>query len=121
MFSFHATKLFHTAEGGAIASADAAFRQRIDRLKNFGIAGQESVESVGLNGKMNELQAALGLAVLDCMADELQKRRTILATYKRLLDGLPGISFMPELDDVESSCQYCVIRIDARAFGRTRD
>jgi dTDP-4-amino-4,6-dideoxygalactose transaminase len=121
MFSFHATKLFHTAEGGAIACGDPALRQRIDRLKNFGIVNQEMVESVGLNGKMNELQAALGLAVLDCMADELSKRRRILDAYRRLLGAVPGIRFMPEIEGSESSYQYCVIRIDAREFGRSRD
>jgi len=121
MFSFHATKLFHTAEGGAIACADAALRQRIDRLKNFGIVNQEAVDSVGLNGKMNELQAALGLAVLDCMAEELEKRRQILAAYRRLLGGVPGITMMPEIAGTESSCQYCVIRVRASEFGRSRD
>ena len=121
MFSFHATKLFHTAEGGAIACGDPALRQRIDRLKNFGIVGQEYVDSIGLNGKMNELQAALGLAVLDCMADELEKRRLVLSLYRRLLGGIPGITMMPEIEGAESSCQYCVIRVDARAFGRSRD
>ena len=121
MFSFHATKLFHTAEGGAIACSDAALRQRIDRLKNFGIVNQEAVDSVGLNGKMSELQAALGLAVLDCMAEELEKRRRILAAYRRLLGGVPGITTMPEIDGTESSCQYCVIRVRASEFGRSRD
>lgn len=121
MFSFHATKLFHTAEGGAIACADSALRQRIDRLKNFGIVNQETVDSVGLNGKMNELQAALGLAVLDCMAKELENRRRILAAYREQLGGVPGITMMPEIDGVESSCQYCVIRVNAGVFGRSRD
>jgi dTDP-4-amino-4,6-dideoxygalactose transaminase len=121
MFSFHATKLFHTAEGGAIACADPALRQRIDRLKNFGIADQETVNAVGLNGKMNELQAALGLAVLDCMAEELETRRRILSTYRRLLGGVPGISLMPEVDGAEGSGQYCVIRVNASEFGRSRD
>ena len=121
MFSFHATKLFHTAEGGAIACADAALRQRIDRLKNFGIVNQEAVDSVGLNGKMNELQAALGLAVLDCMAEELEKRRRILAAYRTLLGGVAGITMMPEIEGTESSRQYCVIRVNASEFGRSRD
>jgi dTDP-4-amino-4,6-dideoxygalactose transaminase len=121
MFSFHATKLFHTAEGGAIACADPELRHRIERLKNFGIADQETVESVGLNGKMNELQAALGLAVLDCMGAELEKRRRILAVYRQLLGGVAGITLMPDVEGAESSYQYCVIRINANEFGRSRD
>jgi dTDP-4-amino-4,6-dideoxygalactose transaminase len=121
MFSFHATKLFHTGEGGAIACGDAGLRHRVDRLKNFGIAGQESVECVGINGKMNELQAALGLAVLDHMDGETARRRRILETYAQRLGAMTGITMMPELPGVESSYQYCAVRIDAREFGASRD
>jgi dTDP-4-amino-4,6-dideoxygalactose transaminase len=121
MFSFHATKLFHTAEGGAISCGDAGLRHRIDRLKNFGIAGQETVECVGINGKMNELQAALGLAVLDHMDDETARRRRILEIYAQRLGSIPGITMMPELPGVTSSYQYCAVRIDAREFGASRD
>ncbi len=121
MFSFHATKLFHTAEGGAIACADPSLRHRIDRLKNFGIADQETVECVGLNGKMNELQAALGLEVLACMEPEVDNRRSILSMYRRRLSDVHGITLMPELAGVESSYQYCAIRIDSEAFGASRD
>jgi len=63
----------------------------------------------------------LGLAVLDCMAEELEKRRQILAAYRRLLGGVPGITMMPEIAGTESSCQYCVIRVRASEFGRSRD
>jgi dTDP-4-amino-4,6-dideoxygalactose transaminase len=121
MFSFHATKLFHTGEGGAIACSDAALRHRVDRLKNFGIAGQEIVECVGINGKMSELQAAFGLAVLDRMDEETARRRAILAIYEQRLAGLPGITLMPDVPGVESSYQYCAVRIDASQFGASRD
>jgi len=121
MFSFHSTKLFHTAEGGAVACADAALRHRIERLKNFGIAGQESVEGIGLNGKMNELQAALGLSVLEGMDAEVAARREILAIYQDRLGSIHGLTLMPKLAGVESSYQYCAIRIDAGAFGASRD
>jgi len=121
MFSFHATKLFHTAEGGAIACADAALRHRIERQKNFGIAGQELVECVGINGKMNELQAALGLSVLAGMDVEIDQRRAILAIYQERLGGVRGLTLMPELPGVENSYQYCAVRIDGSRFGRSRD
>jgi dTDP-4-amino-4,6-dideoxygalactose transaminase len=121
MFSFHATKLFHTGEGGAIACADEKLRHRIDRLKNFGIAGPETVECVGINGKMSELQAAVGLAVLGCMADETARRRAILAIYTERLGRLRGMTLMREWPGVESSYQYCAVRIDAREFGASRD
>jgi dTDP-4-amino-4,6-dideoxygalactose transaminase len=121
MFSFHATKLFHTAEGGAVACADAALRHRIERQKNFGIAGQELVECVGINGKMNELQAALGLSVLEGMDVEIDRRRAILAIYQQRLGGVHGLTLMPALPGVENSYQYCAIRIDGSRFGRSRD
>jgi len=121
MFSFHATKLFHTAEGGAVACGDPALFHRIERLKNFGIAGQEIVEGIGLNGKMNELQAALGLSVLGGMDAEIAARRAILGIYQERLGGVRGLTLMPQLAGVEGSHQYCAIRIDAGACGASRD
>jgi len=121
MFSFHATKLFHTAEGGALTCPDPATKVSFDHLKNFGILNQEEVDVVGINGKMNELQAALGLAVLECVADEVKQRQRIIARYRERLSGVPGITVMPEPPGVESSCQYFVIRIDEKGFGASRD
>jgi dTDP-4-amino-4,6-dideoxygalactose transaminase len=120
MFSFHATKLFHTAEGGAVACADPALRARIDRLKNFGIVDQEHVDVVGLNGKMNELQAVMGLAVLECLAAEIASRRAVSDVYRRRLDGVPGLTLAPCVPGA-ASVQYFVVRINAREFGRSRD
>ncbi len=121
MFSFHATKLFHTAEGGALACNNARLKGAFDNLKNFGILNQEEVGVVGINGKMNELQAALGLAVLECVADELAKRQRVIARYRERLQNVAGLTLMPEPAGVESSCQYFVIRIDEREFGASRD
>lgn len=121
MFSFHATKLFHTAEGGALTSASAESKTAFDHLKNFGILNQEEVDVVGINGKMNELQAALGLAVLDCVADEVRLRQAVIGRYRQRLAGVAGLTVMPEPAGVESSCQYFVVRIDGAAFGANRD
>jgi dTDP-4-amino-4,6-dideoxygalactose transaminase len=121
MFSFHATKLFHTAEGGALTTKDASTRAALDHLKNFGILGQDAVDIVGINGKMNELQAALGLCVLDHVTEELRRRRAIIARYRERLGHVDGLTLMPEPEGVESSLQYFVIRIDQRRFGRSRD
>ncbi len=82
MFSFHATKLFHTAEGGALACADPALKARIDDLRNFGIHGPDAVEAIGLNGKMTELQAALGLCVLDGIGARTGAPRVLLERYR---------------------------------------
>lgn len=121
MFSFHATKLFHTAEGGALACQSPEMKAEIDHLKNFGILNQEEVDVPGINGKMNELQAALGLAVLDHVAAEMAARRALVARYRARLSGVPGITLMPQLPGVTESFQYFVIRIDGAAFGRSRD
>ena len=121
MFSFHATKLFHTAEGGALACQTPEMKASIDHLKNFGILNQEEVDVPGINGKMNELQAALGLAVLDHVAGEMAARRAIVERYRARLSGVPGITLMPQLPGVTESYQYFVIRIDGAAFGRSRD
>jgi dTDP-4-amino-4,6-dideoxygalactose transaminase len=121
MFSFHATKLFHSAEGGALACRNGTTRQLVDQLKNFGILNQEAVGPIGINGKMTELQAALGLAVLDCVPEELQCRRAVIARYREGLDGIPGLKVMQEGPGIESSCQYFVVRIDPVRFGCSRD
>ena len=121
MFSFHATKLFHTAEGGALACATPELKTTIDNLKNFGILNQEEVGDPGLNGKMNELQAALGLAVLDHVEAEIARRAAIDGRYRARLDGVPGLTLLPQLPGVTESRQYFVIRIDEAAFGRSRD
>lgn len=121
MFSFHATKLFHTAEGGALAVNEANLKHRIDFLKNFGIKNEEEVVMPGINGKMNEIQAALGLANLNYIEREREKRKLLVETYHACLDGMPGISFHKLSNNIRNSYQYFVIRIDEGRFGRSRD
>jgi len=121
MFSFHATKLFHTAEGGALASADPALKAKIEDLRNFGIHGPDVVEAVGLNGKMTELQAALGLCVLEGVGEELARRRRLLARYRERFASIEGVTWVHGLNGADSSCQYCVIRVNEAAFGCSRD
>jgi dTDP-4-amino-4,6-dideoxygalactose transaminase len=121
MFSFHATKLFHSAEGGALTCGTAERRLAIDQVKNFGILNQEQVGPVGINGKMTELQAALGLAVLECVPRELRRRQAIIERYRERLTGIEGLTLVTEPDGVESSRQYFVVRIDSRTFGCSRD
>lgn len=87
--SFHATKLFHTVEGGACMTADPELAQRIAYLRNFGHDGPERFNGVGINGKNSEFHAAMGLAVLPHMPQILEKRRQQWERYRQLLDGLP--------------------------------
>jgi dTDP-4-amino-4,6-dideoxygalactose transaminase len=121
MFSFHATKLFHTAEGGALSFHDNNLKDRIDLLKNFGIKNEEEVVMPGINGKMNELQAILGLTILKYISKEINKRRLLFNTYKQNLKNIDGISFIDERPMVKGNYQYFMIRIDKTVFGKSRD
>ena len=101
---------------------DARLKERIDLFRNFGIAGEEEVELPGLNGKMNELQAAIGLIMLDCIDDEREKRAALEKIYDEELRHCEGIIRVPEfLLSSKSNHQYYVIRIDREKFGRSRD
>ncbi|MFP4501111.1 MAG: DegT/DnrJ/EryC1/StrS family aminotransferase [Candidatus Hydrogenedentota bacterium] len=119
--SFHATKLFTTAEGGALVTHHVAARDRVYFLKNFGIAGEEDVIGPGINGKMNEIQAALGLLQLAHVEDEIARRRALAATYRRLLADLPGLTLPPKVPDLERNWSYFPVLVDAETFGMSRD
>jgi dTDP-4-amino-4,6-dideoxygalactose transaminase len=121
MMSFHATKLFHTAEGGALLSTNQNLKTRIDFLKNFGIKNEEEVVMPGINGKMNEIQAALGLVILDSVEDERNKRKILVDTYRKCLRNIPGITLLPEHQNWKNSYQYFAIKIDENLFGYSRN
>jgi dTDP-4-amino-4,6-dideoxygalactose transaminase len=120
MFSFHSTKLFHTLEGGALAFREPHLKPRIDLLKNFGIKNEEEVVMPGINGKMNEVQAAIGLVNLRHLDEERERRRQIVETYQRNLTGIPGVKPFTIPDAVRNSYQYFMIRIGPE-FGLSRD
>jgi dTDP-4-amino-4,6-dideoxygalactose transaminase len=94
VLSFHATKVFNTFEGGAIISPDAKTKQRIDHLKNFGFVNETTVVATGINGKMSEFNAALGLLQLQHVGKAVARRGEIEALYRRLLAGVPGLRFL---------------------------
>lgn len=91
VLSFHATKVFNTFEGGAIVCPDLRTKQHIDNLKNFGFVNETTVVAIGINGKMNEFSAALGLLQLQHVDDALEARRRIDEAYRDLLRDVPGI------------------------------
>ena len=91
MFSFHATKVFHTIEGGAVCDADDALVQPLDDVKNFGIRGPEEICGPGGNAKMNEFQAAMGICNLRHVHEEIAKRKAIAGVYSERLAGREGI------------------------------
>ncbi|NVO02113.1 MAG: DegT/DnrJ/EryC1/StrS family aminotransferase [Bacteroidetes bacterium] len=120
ILSFHATKVFHTFEGGAIVCHDELTKNRIDNLKNFGFENGEVV-SPGINAKMNELQAAMGLLQLKYIDTAILKRKEIAETYIRELKNINGISVIDDIADVRHSYSYFPILIDKEEFGKTRD
>ena len=94
VLSFHATKVFNTFEGGAIVCPDARTKQRIDHLKNFGFVNETTVVATGINGKMSELNAALGLLQLQHIDQAIERRATIDALYRERLSDLPGLRML---------------------------
>lgn len=121
MFSFHATKLFHTLEGGALTCSDTSIKMQLDLMRNFGIKNEEEVLLPGINGKLNEVQAAVGLLILENLPEEYAKRGLLIAAYREALEGVPGIICPPEFPNVKGNNQYFVIRINEEQFGCSRD
>lgn len=121
MFSFHATKLFHTAEGGALAVNDPDLKKRVDLLKNFGIKNENEVVMPGINGKMSELQAALGRVVLHHVDGERHRRAAIRLLYQDRLANQPGLRLLQIPANASDSLQYLVLRVQAEAAGCQRD
>jgi dTDP-4-amino-4,6-dideoxygalactose transaminase len=121
ILSFHATKVFNTMEGGAIICHDKATKKRIDYLKNFGFAGETKVMAPGINSKMNEMQAALGLLQLKHYNNNIEKRNAIVKTYKQELKKINGISFLAEAEKTKSNYAYFPIFINEKEYGQSRD
>jgi dTDP-4-amino-4,6-dideoxygalactose transaminase len=110
--SFHATKVFNTFEGGAIVCPDAKTKLRIDHLKNFGFVDETTVVAPGINGKMSEFNAALGLLQLKGIGEALTKRKAIDARYREGLAGAKGIHCL--LDAREKIANYAYFPILVR-------
>ncbi|MFW6371538.1 MAG: DegT/DnrJ/EryC1/StrS family aminotransferase [Bacteroidota bacterium] len=122
IFSFHATKVFNTMEGGAIVCHDAVTKKRIDYLKNFGFAGETTVMAPGINSKMNEMQAALGLLQLKHHKENIEKRQAIDNAYRNMLENVPGIKLMPKQEELEDNCfSYFPVFVESGKYGKTRD
>ena len=119
--SFHATKLFTTAEGGAVAVQDDEFKRRIDLLRNLGIQDEATVALPGINGRMNELAAALGIANLQIVDVERRRREAMSQVYMARLRGITGLSQLDVPSDVRGSQQYFVLRIDREVCACSRD
>ncbi|NOD34430.1 MULTISPECIES: DegT/DnrJ/EryC1/StrS family aminotransferase [unclassified Ruegeria] len=121
VFSFHATKLFTTLEGGLVATPKPEDQQRLYYLRNFGILNEEEVVDIGINGKMNEVQAAVGLLNLPHVDEERSKRRKLRAFYDEQLSALPGLRTQVRQEGVTCSEQYYPLVIEESLFGCSRD
>ncbi len=120
-FSFHATKVFNTIEGGAVCFKDEQFGKNLYNLKNFGISGFETVESVGANAKMNEFCAAMGLCNLKHIDEEIAKRKAVAERYRSHLENVDGIKLSPIQDNVQSNYAYFPVIFDEKLFGASRN
>lgn len=121
MFSFHATKVFNTIEGGAVCFSDKEYGLKLFRLKNFGIRNEEVVDGVGANAKMNEFSAAMGICNLRHVDAEIAKRKKVVERYRKNLQAVPGITLNVEQENVQSNYAYFPIVIDEKEFGVTRN
>ena len=120
-FSFHATKVFNTIEGGAVCYRDPDMGRRLYELKNFGIHGPEEVDAVGANAKMNEFCAAMGLCNLRHVDEEIAKRRAVAERYREHLEGVDGLRLNVQQPEVRSNYAYFPVVFDENLFGASRN
>lgn len=121
MFSLHATKVLHSIEGGLLSFNNPEYRAVFNLYKNFGIIGPEDVVAVGLNAKMNEFQAAMGLVNLRHLQEECKKRKEIVNTYRIKLADVPGIYFLEDIPGVKHNYAYFPILVDEHEYGMNRN
>ncbi|MFC5465577.1 DegT/DnrJ/EryC1/StrS family aminotransferase [Lederbergia graminis] len=118
MFSFHATKVFNTIEGGALTFSNSELISKLNALKNFGITSQETVDFIGGNSKMNEFQAAMGLCNLRYIDVEIMKRKAIVERYVENLAGIPGIKLVQPQIGVKGNYSYFPVVFDGYKLKR---
>ena len=121
VFSFHATKVLNTFEGGAVITNDDDLATRLRSMRNFGFRTLDDVESLGTNAKMSEISAAMGLTGLESLTSFVAVNRSHYLQYQRELGDLPGIKFLPCNPAEERNWQYVVLEVDAAQAGLTRD
>lgn len=121
MFSFHATKVFNTVEGGAVAFRDRKYGEPLHELKNFGIHGAEDVTEIGCNAKMDEFRAAMGICNLRRIDECIAARAGAAGRYNERLGNVPGIRLCTPQKDVLPNYAYYPVYFDECVFGRSRD
>lgn len=121
MFSFHATKVYNTIEGGCICYSDPALAEPLSHWRNFGITGPEACVHAGGNAKMNEFAAAMGVCNLRHVDEEIAKRKRVAERYFELLSDVSGLSFCIPPANVKHNYAYLPVIVDPLSFGATRD
>lgn len=117
-FSFHATKVFHSIEGGMVSFKDASLYEKLNQLKNFGIIDQETVGFVGGNAKMNEFVAAMGICNLRHLDDEIAKRKAVVEKYRERLENVYGIKLCPIQENAKLNYAYFPVVFDGYKYTR---
>lgn len=112
VFSFHATKVFHTIEGGAASFSDHRIYEKLYNLKNFGIRGEELVTEVGANAKLNEFCAVMGLCNLKHIEESIAQRRALCEEYEKELKDIPGIRMFEKKQGVKRNYGYFPILVE---------
>ncbi|MBI5838113.1 MAG: aminotransferase class I/II-fold pyridoxal phosphate-dependent enzyme [Candidatus Eisenbacteria bacterium] len=121
VFSFHATKVFNTFEGGAVTTDNDGLAHRLRLMRNFGFAGYDQVVSLGINGKMSEISAAMGLTGLESLESRLEENRRHHERYRAGLAGLSGVKLLRYDEAERNNFQYVVVEIDPEQAGVGRD
>ncbi|NLI71642.1 MAG: DegT/DnrJ/EryC1/StrS family aminotransferase [Bacteroidales bacterium] len=119
MFSFHATKVFNTIEGGALTFSDKNLKEQLESLKNFGLDGSGDAIYVGSNGKMNEFQAAMGLCNLRHVNTEIAKRKLVVERYQENLANISGLKIWEKQPNITSNYAYFPVVFDG--YKKSRD
>ena len=118
MFSFHATKVFHTVEGGAVVCKDAKLKETMETLRNFGIPGADRIEFAGGNAKMSEFHAAMGICNLRHVDEMIAARKNVVERYRKNLQGISGLTINQDVPGVESNYAYCPVLFDGAKYTR---
>lgn len=121
MFSFHATKVFHTIEGGGVTYNDTSLMAHLNAWKMYGMYDKENAEIEGLNAKLTEFAAAMGLCNLKHIDGEIEKRKRCVEVYREYLSDVPGIKICKEQENVISNYAYFPVYFEKKEFGENRE
>lgn len=121
IFSFHATKVFHTIEGGAVVCHDENMLQRLAALKNFGQYTSENIGELGGNAKMNEFQAAMGLCNMRHIDQQIMQRKVVAEYYYERLKDIDGLSLNFGQQDIKRNYAYLPVLVESEVLGVNRD